>query len=328
MTCWVGRTASGPTSSTCACCTWQPRPASGVSRRRFAPASTAATRAITPACRLRCVRRSRRSPWSMCPAPDLRGWLGRRERRALGRAEARADRVVLVPAAGGAVRDVRGRPPSPCSPAAACRATPLRAVRSQAAAAERVRAEAGGAPCSGARVDAAEAHVRRGGSSPSCAPADGEAGRIRGAERRELTQRFATPHLPDRHPALADRHASRDGAPGPRTLDPCARLRYQRGWRARRGDAPVNPGAPRGVNSHVRRNCHPGGFGVEGWPGSGEGQRRDVFAASSSSGDTSPSRIRPATEPPREEGDRRARSGRNQDNEYLQERGKRFELRT
>ena len=41
---------------------------------------------------------------------DLRGWLGRRERRALGRAEARADRVVLVPAAGGAVRDVRAAP--------------------------------------------------------------------------------------------------------------------------------------------------------------------------------------------------------------------------
>ena len=36
--------------------------------RRFVLDSTPATRATTPACRPRCVRRFRRSLWSMCPA--------------------------------------------------------------------------------------------------------------------------------------------------------------------------------------------------------------------------------------------------------------------
>ena len=43
MTRSVGLTASGPTSSTCACCTWRPRPPSDGWRRRFASVSTPAT---------------------------------------------------------------------------------------------------------------------------------------------------------------------------------------------------------------------------------------------------------------------------------------------
>ena len=64
MTRSAGRMGSGPTSSTCACCTWRPRPASGGSRRRFAPGSTPAPPATTPP----FVRRFRPSPWSTFPA--------------------------------------------------------------------------------------------------------------------------------------------------------------------------------------------------------------------------------------------------------------------
>ncbi len=76
---------------------------------------------------------------------------------------------------------------------------------------------------SGARVDAPPAHVRKGGSHPSCAPADGEAAgfaaRSRaprrlpaaGAERRELTLCLATPHLRDdgRRPSRSSRSSPR-----------------------------------------------------------------------------------------------------------------------
>ena len=223
------------------------------------------------------------------PAPSPRG-RRRRRPRAAERADARQRGRSPV---------FRGRSPSPCSPAVACRATPLRA-RPRRTYRPRIFAANSGVPrarrrllrpraplrlrgsalpprppprapgrCScrgvwvdassrlappagatrrrgqrrrrrrprrrngcglkqallrsGARVDAAAAHVRRGGSHPSCAPADGEAAgfaaRSRaprrlpatGAERRELTQCLATPHLRDdgRHPSRSSRSSPR-----------------------------------------------------------------------------------------------------------------------
>ena len=59
-------------SSMCACCTWWPRPASGGSRRRFAPGSPPAPRASMPASGPRFVRRLRRSPRFTFPARTWR----------------------------------------------------------------------------------------------------------------------------------------------------------------------------------------------------------------------------------------------------------------
>ncbi len=177
--------------------------------------------------RARSARRTRRRIFAANTSPDIRGeWW--RPPRAAPSAALRAPPRLRGSALPPRTPRRRGFAPAAGGRILAPRSTGRRdpRARSEAAAqvaAERVRAEAGGAPYP-ARVWTRRQRTCDGVvPTPSCAPADGEAAgfaaRSRqprwlpaaGAERRELTQLLATLHLRDdgRRPSRSSRSSPR-----------------------------------------------------------------------------------------------------------------------